>query len=111
MLISGKSLKRPAAVLAAAAAISGGLAVAPASAAPATAGTSISSVPSCVSYSTSSSWVTNTARATNNCSYSVRLRFNWSNHTDGPCTTISGYGGWHSETVAITASFQGAYSC
>ncbi|WP_440577586.1 hypothetical protein [Streptomyces sp. AC154] len=72
---------------------------------------SAANAPSCVSFKSTSSWATHTTRATNNCSSSVRIRFNWSNHADGPCTTIGARGGWHSETVALTASFQGAYTC
>ncbi|GLW70150.1 hypothetical protein Kpho02_24490 [Kitasatospora phosalacinea] len=102
MRTNGLTAKRAAVVLAATLAIGGGIGVTSASAA---------SAPSCVSYYSTSSWVTNTTRATNNCSYDVRIRFDWSNHVDGPCTTIAAYGGWHSETVAITASFQGAYTC
>ncbi|MFJ8044089.1 hypothetical protein ACIRBX_26665 [Kitasatospora sp. NPDC096147] len=102
MSMRGLMVKRSAVVLAATMAMGGGIVVSSASAADA---------PSCVSYRSTSSWATNTTRATNNCSYNVRIRFNWSNHVDGPCTTISAYGGWHSETVALTASFQGAYTC
>ncbi|MFR9796328.1 hypothetical protein ACL02U_10550 [Streptomyces sp. MS06] len=97
-----RTATRTAAVAPGASAALGGLAVAPASAA---------SIPSCVSYSVSSGWVTTTAKVTNNCTHSIRVRFNWAYHVDGPCTTIGGYGGWRKETVAATASFQGVYYC
>ncbi|MEV0786834.1 hypothetical protein AB0I52_28525 [Streptomyces sp. NPDC050423] len=102
MQISTSAIKRTAAVLGATALLGGSVAVGSASAA---------NAPSCVSFKSTSSWATHTTRATNNCSSSVRIRFNWSNHVDGPCTTIAARGGWHSETVAITAAFQGAYTC
>ncbi|TJZ50292.1 hypothetical protein FCH28_23680 [Streptomyces piniterrae] len=102
-----KNLARSAAVLVASGAIFAGMGAAPASAA----SSGKVSAPSCVHLRTTSSWATTTTKATNNCSYSVRVYFKWDRHVDGPCTTIGAYGGWHKETVARTARFAGLGNC
>jgi hypothetical protein len=67
--------------------------------------------PACVNYKVKHTWKSNTATVTNNCTYDVRVRFNWDMHVDGPCASIGKKGGSRWESVPATSAFQGVYSC